>query len=307
MRIRESIKTSLTVPLLVLAMLLTACSAEDDTAEITTPNQSNIVIDNTTTELQTKISDILETENTDSEKTNESSNIQTAFDDYFIFPDGSRVEKGEAVISNADIMGFNFAIMRYAQPVYWDTDTNSDLYDFENFEYNISPCIKIENIEYIKILTGQTLENGLTVSEASCMAYDAGGVCRVGAVDFSLDGSITMDGILYCAEDDEYIDAQGDVIFYPNPTQSDYIPMPYEADTALTFSGLDLNSKFAFICDGGPFRLGNINDMNTDISDYFENGHYVKVKAELTGIKVRYDESRGGILTKAVLADVELS
>lgn len=326
---KKNAKTFLIALPLAIAMFLTACSVSNTENPVTTSLESvtppqpqaetSASFESTPAEIQSETteqsqSSILE------EGTDERYNLQAAIEAYeydsITFFDGTVVSKNDAVWGYLDestfsnMLSFDLAFMRYAQSIYQDTDIDPSLFDFDGFEQTVASLwTNIENPEYFKVTPGQILDNGLAVKETSCMVSyvdKSTGIAHIGENHIALDGSISVEGILFCCKDDEYINAAGDMLFYPNPVKGDHIPMPYK-DYETTFGGVDLNNKFAFSSDGGRLLVGNIYTSNLDLSDYFEDNEYVKVKATLTDIVLSFNESGGGNVSTAVLADVELS
>lgn len=222
--------------------------------------------------------------------------------DSFVGPDGEEVKLTEASSQLNDYaLHFDFAYMRYAQPVYSDTVTNPDLYDFENFEFTVDEYAEVET-EYFKVVKGQTLDNGLTVKEASyemssdSLKYSDGFTTTY----VELEGEITVEGLLFCFFEEEYGFDQDDVIFYPNPA-SGTVPLIY-SPYSNTKNGVDLYSEFAFVCDSDFLRLGSVNEIGS--SDWFKDGSYVRVKATLKNLQL-YDSDFLGVNCYATLKNVE--
>lgn len=222
--------------------------------------------------------------------------------DSFTAPDGEEVKLTEATSQLNDyVLHFDFAYMRYAQPIYSDTVANPDLYDFENFEFTVDEYAEVET-EYFKVVKGQKLDNGLTVKEASyemssdSLKYSDGFT----TTSVELEGEITVEGLLFCFFEEEYGFDQDDVIFYPNPA-SGTVPLIY-SPYSNTKNGVDLYSEFAFVCDSDFLRLGSVNEIGS--SDWFKDGSYVRVKATLENLQL-YDSDFMGVNCYATLKNVE--
>ena len=222
--------------------------------------------------------------------------------DSFVGPDGKEVKLTEAASQLNDYaLHFDFAYMRYANPIYSDTVANPDLYDFENFEFTVDEYAEVET-EYFKVVKGQTLDNGLTVKEASyemssdSLKYSDGFT----TTNVELEGEITLEGLLFCFFEEEYGFDQDEVIFYPNPA-SGTVPLIY-SPYHNTKNGVDLYSEFAFVCDSDFLRLGSVNEIGS--SDWFKDGSYVRVKATLENLQL-YDSDFMGVNCYATLKNVE--
>ena len=222
--------------------------------------------------------------------------------DSFIGPDGAEVKLTEATSQINDYkLHFDFAYMRYAEPIYSDTVENPGLYDFEKYEFTVDENAEIEAAPF-KVVKGQTLDNGLTVKEVSyevspeSMMYSNGFT----TTSVELEGEITMEGLLFCYFEVEYGFDQDEVIFYPDPTSA-VVPLIYDPYLH-TKSGVDLYSEFAFVCDSDILSLGNINEVGD--SDWFKDGSYVRAKVTLENLEL-YNSDFMGPRCFATLKKVE--
>ena len=204
--------------------------------------------------------------------------------DSFTAPDGTEIMLTEATSNMWDSLFFDFAYMRYAQPIYSDTVIDPDLYDFENFEFTVDEHAEVEAAPF-KVVKGQVLDNGLTVTEASYAVAPYG--ARMNIVE--LEGEMTLEGLLFCFFEEEYGYDQDELIFYPNPTSAT-VPVIYDPFLR-TMSGVDLYSEFAFVCDGNIFRLGSINDVGS--ADWFRDGSYVRARITLSDLKLEWNDTVG--------------
>lgn len=211
--------------------------------------------------------------------------IDTFPKDSFIAPDGTEIMLTEATSQMLDYMLlFDFAYIRYGEPIYSDTVANPELYDFTEFEFTVDENAEVDAKPF-QVVKGQVLDNGMTVSNASLTLSPEG--VRENIVD--LDGEITLEGILFCFFEDEYGFDQDEMIFYPNP-KSATVPLIYDYFSR-TLSGVDLFSEFAFVCDGDIIRLGNVNEEGN--MDWFKDSSYIRVKVTLKDLKLSYNDMFG--------------
>ena len=210
--------------------------------------------------------------------------------DSFTAPDGTEVLLTDAVSNMWNVLYFDFAYIRYAEPKYSDTVSDPDLYDFESFEFRENPEDGLEQKPF-KVVKGDVLDNGMTVVEANYAVspWDTEHSFENGV---ELEGELTLEGVLFRFPEDDYMFAQDDVIFYPDPTGA-AVPTTYDPYLPFAASGVDLHDEFAFINDGGRFSLGNVHEMDVDIADWFNDSPYVKVRVTLDGIQLRYSENFG--------------
>ena len=216
--------------------------------------------------------------------------------DSFTAPDGKEIPLTEATSNMWDSLVFDFAYMRYSNPIYSDTVSNPGLYDFENFEFTVDPYAEVEATPFM-VKKGDVLDNGLTVAEASYMIAPYG--VRMNEVE--LEGEITLEGLLFCYFEEEYGFDQDELIFYPDPT-SGTVPMIYSS-LMITSSGVDLYSEFAFVCDSRFFSLGHINDIGS--ADWFAEGSFVRAKVTMENLRLN-DNDNFGTRCHATAKNVEL-
>lgn len=217
--------------------------------------------------------------------------------DSFTAPDGTEIPLTDATSNMWDSLVFDFAYMRYATPVYSDTVSNPELYDFENYEFTVDQYAEVEAAPFM-VKKGDVLDNGLTVAEASYMVAPYG--VRMNEVE--LEGEITLEGLLFCYFEEEYGFDQDELIFYPDPT-SGTVPMIYSPSMMMTSSGVDLYSEFAFVCDSRFFSLGNINDVGS--ADWFSEGSFVRAEVTMENLRLN-DNDNFGTRCHATAKKVEL-
>ena len=275
--------------LLAAALTLPACAVKGDIIQVEngggTPSQ-------TTTEKATE-----ESEESSEQPAEIPEDVQRLIDmfevDSFTAPDGTEVMLTEASSQTGDsVLCFDFAYIGYAQPVYCDTVIDPDLYDFENYEFREGAFAGLEHTP-VKVVKGDVLDNGMTVAEASYQVAP-GTTDTVLHNEIILEGECELEGVLYLCGDEEYLSAQDDVLFYPNPTDC-AVPIAISGSNgfSVTSNGVDLYSELAFINDGGKLGLGNVHELNVDIADWFADASYVRVRITLDGMRIRYTENFG--------------
>ena len=286
--------------LLTAALTLSACGTEDKAQ----PENSSGTTSSTTTGNTPE-----ESSGENSEEITEQQPPEVALDedvlaliqqfdvDSFTAPDGTEVMLTEAVSQMNDFaLYFDFAYIRYAFPIYSDTVTDPEIYDFEEFEYKMENYTG-ERPDYFRVKKGDVLDNGMTVTEANYF-ITPGNTQHPFENSAVLEGECTLEGVLYRCPEDDYMIAQDDVVFYPNPIDG-AVPDPYNPYGYDNFGelyllrGVDLYSEFAFITDGGAFSLGNINDMDSYVKDLFGDSSYIRVKVTLDGMRLRYSDNFG--------------
>ncbi len=215
--------------------------------------------------------------------------------DSFTAPDGSTVNKSEAVYAAGDesgtsAIGFDFSYMRYAKPIFGTTLDDPTMIDWETLEFKTEPSTPIESPDYFKVKAGDTLENGLTIESAKYWINPGG---QFFSSEVVLSGELALEGVLHCiAGDPEYVDAKGDLLFFADTTKSDLIPTPKGLGD-FTSNYVDAEDKFAAVFDGAIIRFGNISEFTDIFSDTFTDGNYVKAKVTMKDIRLGYKENGG--------------
>lgn len=187
-----------------------------------------------------------------------------AIPDEIPLPDGSTALKSELSVPGSDEGSspkFDFAFIRYAEPIFISTFDKPDIVDFDTFEINgdISQEIKPQ---WIKVKAGDVLENGLKVVSAQtpCRGYkddDGNTVIQLSFGKVMLEGEMTFEGILQYFNGSEYY-GYGDyyINFYPDSTKYK-IPVIYNDNPAecaeIQVRSLDTARNRALVYDGGNF------------------------------------------------------
>ncbi len=231
--------------------------------------------------------------------------------DVFIGFDGKEVKKTDAIGAmqgeggQITYLTYDFAYLRYAKPVWKNTLLNADLIDWETYEFNDDTERRISDPNYFSVKAGDVLENGLTVKNATTIFYpqsvaeESGGsgleICQSRST-VNFDGQITLNGILHCVSGDaDYIDNDGDVFFYADPSDGKLIaPSKENLKMERLVSIVDSVTEFALLCDGQRFCLGNINEGNViDLSDVINKGEYRNVTVKLDGVRIVFTGGAG--------------
>lgn len=225
--------------------------------------------------------------------------------DAFVGFDGKEVKKTDAVgaMKGEDgqitYLTYDFAYLRYAKPVWKNTILNADVIDWETYEFNDDTPRRISNPNYFSVKAGDTLDNGLSVKKATTIFYpqttETGlEICQSrSTIDF--EGQLALSGILHCVSgDSDYIDMDGDLFFYADPTDGKlFAPSKENIKMDRLVSIVDPETKFALLCDGQKFCLGNVNDDVMDLSGVINKGEYRGAKVTLDNVRVVFTEGAG--------------
>ncbi len=296
------------LPLLISLLILSSCSNEIESPHPTSNVNTN---DNTT------VPSLDEHIHSDSEiaMPNNSEELIEKFPlDEIQAPDGTTLFKGDAIGAYDNRICFDTAFVRYAYPLFESTDTSDHLFDWETYEFNEN-LIKSESTDYFLIKKGDILSNGLVASntesvfEAMNFSDEAGNIKKgvwllKSSVEF--EGEVTIEGVLYCFPGiPEYIDVQGDLKLYPNPTVDTKILVPYNT-VQMPTRIVDPNRNYALIFDGVAFNLGNINEIAVDIKSLFEENDYVYCKVTIDHLRLIYDDDFAGQICYGEIKEVEV-
>lgn len=224
--------------------------------------------------------------------------------------DGEDVSKNDAVGAIKSDGGgtiyltYDFAYLRYAKPIFKTTMDDPDVYNPETGEFDGVESITISDPDYFKVKAGDVLENGLTVKDAETIifpvnAIDVNGnskltMCQNRSV-VNYDGQLTLSGILHCQKGDDYMVAEGDLIFFPDPSDGKlFVPSRDVADNTMLLQIVDPENDFAVCMDGERIFLGNINAENApDVSGIIGKGEYKRVTVTLDNLRSVYSDSTG--------------
>lgn len=221
----------------------------------------------------------------------------------FIAPDGNRVYRSEAV--NEDHSSdpvFDFTYIRYAKPVFRTTIDEPDLIDWESGK---DERYIIEDPDWFRVYPGDKLPNGLVVSSARYIFNGYYGYAYESGISF--DGELTLTGVLSChKEDGNPFVEHGDVSFLADSAEFDSFPILVPCDDPDFISTiLDKEANFARTSDSTGVYIGNINEIDLDLSGVIVPGEYKKVKVTITNINAHYYNGPGRSMT-ADLVSVEL-
>lgn len=288
-------------PLLFAAcLLLTSCNGgagDSETAlDETLPLQFTLDVPPAVSEEMTAVPEITLSEE-DADKITEKLPVKV-----FTAPDGreSSVDEAVSIDFNKEngtyTLTFDSGYMGFVQPIYCDTDEIPELYrrQFEDFnpKVPINDDSKVENQEYFGLKKGQKLENGLTVSDAYLKISMTEDDYEIEDNTVTLDGEITLNGVLYCKKKNAgEVASYDEILFYPNPEHSDDIPCPYFGDELTVFSLKDTKTDFAFVTSAFPFKLGtvgNISSAGADLTKHFSKADCIKAKVKISDIVIRF-------------------
>lgn len=231
------------------------------------------------------------------------SELKTAIErfpiDNISLPDGNIVSKYDAISADTNVLIFDFAIYRYASPIFKTTSDDPNLIKFTDGFWetvvDISNLDKQINVSYKKAVKGDVLENGLKVSGAICRIDTNGNIVRS---NMNLSGSITVSGILnYLPEEDLYR-SKGTLYFRPDSTKTK-IPMLYSSRDMIYqfwdgYSNGEDNPPFYMYFDGVVCTLGSIYDRQYDKYDLKETfGDETTIAARLTVGNLKYSSQEG--------------
>ena len=274
-------KKSIFAIFLALAVTLTACNnggTEEQTDSQSTPQESSQSETSPTEESSDSSSQSENPTDTSSQTEQSAEPAPPPEDCDFLFPDGSAGYYADGnsddtegfLIKDGFLVQYDFAFMRYALPYYYDTDTAPELYDFEIYEFNEDMINPELDYKYFKVQKGDKV-GPFTVKDAWYKLIHYNDETENDPSLFEcvveLEGSVTVDGILYCAFEDEYALAQGDMDFYPDPTSCENLPLPFNSHVTYV---CDIQGEKAYAMDSDFYHVGNVNDVG--IQDYFSDG-----------------------------------
>ena len=307
------------------AASLTSQMPDDVTAAVSSPSAKT---DEPASEpvpiIRTEASEI--SEKTEVPETSEKDELKAALElfpyDSFPAPDGSIVRKEEAiegtVISKFEtLLVYDGAYIKYAPPIYIDTDSDPSLYDFSSDKWNGDILDELREItgECFKVKKGDVLENGLKVIEARSerrgdLLYGYG-YNGFSSSEIIFEGSLTLEGVLYCSPEYELgASDENEVLFFPDTAKNGFIPcMVTDVAEAKINKTLidgskrfaDKNNEFAFISGINPrsaFSLGDLSKI-AFLSGKLSKGECLKATVTITDISIRLSNQYSGHRARA--------
>lgn len=152
--------------------------------------------------------------------------------DSITLPDGSTVSKNQAISAGAsgETLIFPFAFYRIASPIFKTTADDPSLIRYVNGNWESTvdrdALAKEIDLTYKKAVKGTSLENGLTVRTAECQIDSRG---KITDCYLSLDGEITLTGVLHYLPEEEMYITPDTMNFRPDLTKAS-LPVPYSSN-----------------------------------------------------------------------------
>ncbi|MDR0197967.1 MAG: hypothetical protein LBI36_07115, partial [Oscillospiraceae bacterium] len=280
---------------LAAAISLTACAGGGEPEQSAQNTASDTAQGNGNTE------DSANGEDNPGESGGDNAELLAAIDEFpmdeFVGLDGNTVSKTKATGFAGNVLIFDFGYVREPTLDYLTTFETPDLFDFETTEFKEGLEFEI-NARYIKAEKGDII-NGFEVEAASfavmAMNYDDGEgnewqdiTVFECAVVFK--GEQTLNGVLYrLPTDADYIDAGGDLLFYPVAGDDNFFPLPYSV-FSMPLRVFDETSEFALFGDTARVYVGNVRDF-PKVGELYENGDYIRAEVTLSDLAIIYNEA----------------
>lgn len=223
-------------------------------------------------------------------------------------PDGTTLKKTDAVdgFGNPDysILEFNVGVMRYAKPVFQTNLDDPDSFDWENYTFK-EPVEEPEEDKLVVVRAGDVLENGMTVKSANTWFEMQQGEPGYKQIEIELEGEQTAEGVIYLREEDDYGIYKDHLEMYIDTTKCENLPMRYDQNGPSSWTYTFPDHKVAINIDGCFYDLGDINEMDVDVSEIFLNSPFAKVKVTFKDPVLRTTETTA-IRVRAELLDIEV-
>lgn len=223
-------------------------------------------------------------------------------------PDGTTLKKTDAVegFGNPDysILKFDVGVMRYAKPVFQTNLDDPDSFDWENYTFK-EPVENPEDDKLVVVRAGDVLENGMTVKSASTCFEMQQGEPGYKDIMIELEGEQTAEGVIYLREEDDYGIYKDHLEMYIDTTKCENLPMRYDQNGPSSWTYTFPDHKVAINIDGCFYDLGDINEMDVDVSEIFLNSPFAKVKVTFKDPVLRTTETTA-VQVRAELVDIEV-
>lgn len=223
-------------------------------------------------------------------------------------PDGTTLKKTEAVEGfgnpNNSILKFDVGVMRYAKPVFQTNLDDPESFDWDNYTFK-EPIEEPEDDKLVVVRAGDVLENGMTVKSASTCFEMQQGEPGYKDIMIELEGEQTAEGVIYLREEDDYGIYKDHLEMYIDTTKCENLPMRYDQNGPSSWTYTFPDHKVAINIDGCFYDLGDINEMDVDVSEIFLNSPFAKVKVTFKDPVLRTTETTA-VQVRAELVDIEV-
>lgn len=229
--------------------------------------------------------------------------------DVLPLPDGTMLNKTEAVdgMGSADysILKFDVGVVHYCKPVFQSSYDDPDSFDWENYAF-LEPVEEPEENRNVTVRAGDVLENGMTVRSAfTYFETSSAENLYYKLSEVELEGEMTVEGIVYLREEDDYGVFKDDIELYVDTTKCENLPMRYDQYNASVWTHTFPDHKIALTIDGDYYDLGNINETDVDVSEVFLDSPFAKVKVTFKDPVLRITETATANVV-AELVDIEV-
>lgn len=302
-------KFSAIAALLFTILLLTACSNEGITVEITAKAAVETTAAKTDTPQSSQFSQSSESAVTEEPDDFTHEIVPT--------PDGSTADKTEAAQAyrnNFDrpALKFDFGFLRYASPVFQSSLDTPKSFNFNTMRFEAPYPREITDPEFFRVKAGDRLKCGITVTKADWYVdYQSGCGIQVQSSLVKCEGEVTWEGILYRFSEDDYQIEKGDLAFYPDPLKNDGLLVICGKNWKSEKTGkpkADLIapvwSDGALESGGGIINVGNYFDSEEMYDGIFGEANLARVKMTLKDLVFESDESGSKTYAKAVNCEI---
>ncbi|MBQ7834565.1 MAG: hypothetical protein IJ385_02165 [Ruminiclostridium sp.] len=230
------------------------------------------------------------------------------------FPDGETVfykEDGDSEVSQ-DTLVYDTAFVYPSTGAYYDEILNPEMFESDNFNFK-GEQPEIDNVVAVK--AGDKI-GGAEIASAEYCIYIGTESPMVVSNGITIKDELTLTGIMYFYEGDDYMVAAGDVMFLPD---SSYEGLPL-ASLSVDYGGGEFHSGtldfagiaggFSAYSDAPKLRLGNLfTDLadNAELNSVLDGGKAFctkKVQVTLRNVNLEWSENFGDGRCSAELVDV---
>ncbi len=223
-------------------------------------------------------------------------------------PDGTTLKKTDAVdgFGNPDysILKFDVGVMRYAKPVFQTNLDDPDSFDWDNYTFKETVDDTAED-RVVVVRAGDVLENGMTVKSAGMYFEVQQGEPGYKQIEIELEGEQTAEGVIYLREEDDYGIYKDHLEMYIDTTKCENLPMRYNQYGSASWTYTFPDHKIAMTVDGCFYDLGDINEIDVDVSEVFLDSRFAKVKVTFKDPVLLLTEAEA-VQVRAELVDIEV-
>ncbi|MGN0578292.1 MAG: hypothetical protein ACI4J4_06700 [Ruminiclostridium sp.] len=235
-------------------------------------------------------------------------------------PDGTELYAEDASNKTEYYLEYDLAFARPATGIYYDSSTNPELFDAENYDYS-GEYVTPEGYKPVRAgdsFGGHTINyvhsiiSTYTDADGNLVAYPMSNTIEITE-------DVTLTGTIRFFRDDQYAVTAGDIFFLPDSSYKD-MPHPELSDRGtqgipdffLLNDYSELGEGVSLFTDSPRFRCGNLYENyadNAEVNTAVDGGQAScskKVRITFSGMLIEWSEQFGVSFSNGVIKNIEV-